>query len=171
MIDPRSPLALLSLLLVSWSGFAAAPAKPRPPVEASIEDFAWLAGSWRGTGLGGACEEMWSAPMAGTMMGCFRLVRGEEVAFYEMLMLGQDEEGFALKVKHFTADFTAWEEKADCVRFALESVEDGRADFKGLKLRREGNVLEIEVRLNQNGEVRWHPLRFELVVPEVAEGR
>ena len=39
----------------------------------SIDDFAWLAGHWRGEGLGGVCEEVWSQPLAGTMMGSCRL--------------------------------------------------------------------------------------------------
>ena len=32
--------------------------------KATIPDAAWLAGSWRGTGLGGFSEETWSRPKA-----------------------------------------------------------------------------------------------------------
>ena len=36
--------------------------------KATIVDAAWLAGSWRGTGLGGFSEETWSSPEAGIMV-------------------------------------------------------------------------------------------------------
>ena len=34
---------------------------------AKITDLAWLAGTWRGAGLGGMNEEHWSAPAGGTI--------------------------------------------------------------------------------------------------------
>ena len=47
----------------------------------SVAELSWLAGHWRGEGLGGQCEEIWSAPQAGTMMGTFRLMKDGEVQF------------------------------------------------------------------------------------------
>jgi len=114
--------------------------------EATAEDFAWLEGSWEGTGLGGTCEEIWSRPRAGALLGMFRLIRDGEPVFAELMQIARDDEGWALRVKHFTAGFTAWEEKDDSVRFGLESLEGGAARFRGLEMSRSGDRLVIDVR-------------------------
>jgi hypothetical protein len=131
------------------------------PEAVSVEDFAWLTGTWEGTGLGGECEEVWSAPRAGAMLGLFRLFRDGEPVFYELLLLAEDEQGLSLKVKHFSPAFSAWEEKADAVRFGFESLEGHQARFRGLTLEREGDELRIEVSFRDpDGSTRVEP--FEL---------
>jgi len=124
----------------------------RPASNVDVEDLAWLAGYWRGEGLGGVCEEIWSEPLAGSMIGLFRLVRDGEPVFSEHMTLGADADGFALKVKHFTPDFVAWEDKEEAIRFRLEELRPGEAVFGGLRIRRtdEGN-LEITIRLKRKG--------------------
>ena len=116
----------------------------------TIDDFAWLGGAWRGEGFGGVCEEIWSQPLAGTMMGSFRLVPNDEVSFYELMVLGEDDVGWSLKVKHFTKDFVAWETKEKSIRFALESIEPNEALFSGLTLKRDGEALVVKVRMKQS---------------------
>ena len=138
---------------------------PAEPSETRIEDFDWLAGAWRGEGFGGVCEEVWSEPLAGTMMASFRLVMDngeqEEVSFYELVVLGKDDDGWALKVKHFTKDFVAWETKKKCVRFALESVQPNEAIFSGLKFVRDGDKLNIKLRMRQSdGTTNWQSIRM-----------
>ena len=152
--------AVLGLAL-SGGTEAGAEAKEEVVAESSasgvkIEDFGWLAGYWRGEGLGGVCEEIWSEPLAGSMIGLFRLVRDGEPVFTEHMRLGPDADGFALKVKHFTPAFVAWEDKEEAVRFALEEVRPGEAVFKGLRIRRteEGN-LEVTLRLKKKGGETW----------------
>ena len=139
------------------SSTSSAPAQASP----SIEDFAWLAGHWRGEGLGGLCEEIWSRPLAGTMMGSFRLVVDDEVVFYEIMVLGPDEEGMALKVKHFSKEFVAWEDKDGAVRFGLESVKPNEASFSGLTMKRDGNKLDLRISMRSaDGSTRWEPIAF-----------
>jgi hypothetical protein len=120
----------------------------------TVEDLSWLAGHWRGEGLGGSCEEIWSEPLAGTMVGTFRLVEDGETRFYEMLVLAREETGLVMKVKHFAPDLVGWEEKEDFLRFELERVEPNRAHFEGLSMEREGDRLEIRVIRYKGGEVR-----------------
>ena len=127
-----------------------------PAREVAIDDFSWLIGFWRGTGLGGECEEIWSPPFGGTMMGSFRLVKNGKVSFYEIMVLGKDDRGWALKVKHFTEAFVSWEDKEDCVRFALESVDKNEATFGGLRFQRRGDDLTISLRMrSRDGTVAW----------------
>ncbi len=133
----------------------------------SIDDFAWLAGHWRGEGLGGVCEEVWSQPLAGTMMGSFRLVVNGEIQFYELMVLGEDAEGMALKVKHFDKDFIAWEDKEDAIRFRFESVEPNDAKFSGLTMNRDGDKLDLRIRLSSAGGMSsWRPISFKRSSPD-----
>jgi hypothetical protein len=97
------------------------------------------------------------------MLGHFRLLRDGEPQFYELLILTEDAEGLALKVKHFSPEFSAWEEKDDAIRFAFESLEGQRARFSGLTLERDGERLRIEVKFrNEDGTTRWEPFDFTL---------
>lgn len=169
MIHPGL-VSLLSVCITSalFTGVQDPPTTAPSP-EVSIDDFTWLAGYWRGEGLGGVCEEIWSQPLAGTMMGSFRLVVDDQVSFYEIMVLGPDAEGMALKVKHFSKDFVSWEDKEGSVRFALESAEPDAATFSALTMNREGDRLDLRIRIRySDGTTRWEPItlrRFPLARP------
>lgn len=107
-------------------------------VPAAVADLAWLAGHWQGPGLGGLIEEVWSPPLGGGMMGSFRLVREDSVAFYEIFTLTAPDGRPEIRLKHFDPDLTGWEERAEVVRFPLLRVEPGAAWFDGLTFRRAG---------------------------------
>ena len=139
-----------------------APAElPSPP--ATLQDMTWFAGAWTGAGLGGICEEAWSQPAGGAMMGMFRLVKEGKVVFYEFLTLVELEGSLLLKLKHFNPDLTGWEEKADFVKFRLLKMEPGAVYFQGLTFKRVGaNKLEIflAIRDRKDGTVREE--KFEM---------
>jgi hypothetical protein len=99
---------------------------------ATLEDVDWLVGDWVGTAFGQTFEEVWNPPSAGSMVGLFKLTGNEGVQFYELMLLTVDAGTLSLKVKHFNADFTAWEEKADFIDFRLVKVEPDAIHFSGL---------------------------------------
>lgn len=105
---------------------------------ATITDAAWLAGDWLGTGFGQQIEEVWTPPSAGTMVGLFKLMGEDGVSFYEIMLLDEREGSLSLKVKHFSADFIAWEEKEDFVDFRLVKIEPDALHFGGLSFYRRG---------------------------------
>ena len=112
------------------------------------------------------CEEVWSQPLAGTMMGSFRLVIDDEIEFYELMVLGPDTEGMALKVKHFSKDFVAWEDKEGSVRFRFESVTPNDARFSGLTMNRDGDKLDLSIRMSSaGGATRWEPIALRRSSP------
>jgi hypothetical protein len=123
---------------------------------ASLKDMAWFVGSWTGSGLGGVTDEIWSPPAAGAMMGMFRLVRDGKLVFYEFLTLVEQDGSLLLKLKHFNADLTGWEEKANFVTFRLLEMSPEAAYFNGLTFRRQGaDGLEIFLALRDSaGTVR-----------------
>jgi len=168
------PISLLlgaAALLAIESRASADEPSPAPVEldEVDIDDFAWLAGHWKGTGLGGTCEEVWSRPLGGTMMGSFRLVQKEKVVFYELVVLGPDAEGFSMKVKHFSEDFTAWESKEESVRFPLVSIGEREARFNGLTIKRDRDALEIRVHMESGDKSYWETFDFDRYDPESVE--
>ena len=140
-----------------------APAAGAAGPSATLADMSWLAGQWTGTGLGGVSEEMWSAPAGGAMMGMYRLLRDGVVVFYEFLALVEEEGSLVLKLKHFDADLTGWEEKDRFVSFRLVRMTPAEAYFGGLTFRRAGDDrLEIFLALRDaDGTVREEAFRME----------
>ncbi len=101
--------------------------------KADLKQFKFLEGAWAGSGLGAKCDEMWSAPAGNCMLGTFRMVQGDQLAFTEFCMLQKDKDGrVVLKLKHFNPNFDGWEKKDKFVSFPLIKVEKNAAYFGGL---------------------------------------
>lgn len=161
---------LLTLLLACATGWSAEPrtentfglepGDARP--EATLDDAGWLVGSWAGTGFGQQFEQVWNPPSAGSMIGLFKLYGDDGVTFYELLELREIDGTLRLKVKHFSADFTAWEEKEDFVDFRLVKLEDGALHFGGLSFyRRSDNSLDGYIVMRKDEALTEHHLRYE----------
>ena len=137
-----------------------------PLGEGTLQDVAWLAGSWRGTAFGDRFEEVWNPPSAGSMVGMWKLYDEENgVNFYELLLLREEGPGLVLLVKHFSADFVAWEEKADFVKFRLVKVEEQAVHFSGLSFNRrdDDHIDGYIVMKHQDGSRTEHHLVYERV--------
>lgn len=68
--------------------------------EASIEQVRWLAGSWQGQIWGGQCEEIWSKPLAGSMMASCKFIQDQQVQFYELMTIAEHQGSLILRLKH-----------------------------------------------------------------------
>lgn len=99
--------------------------------KASIEDFAWIAGHWKGEAFGGIVEELWSPPLGDSMMGSFKLVNDTKTTFYELEVIREVDETVILQIKHFHGDVKGWEEKDETVDFRLVQFEKNKAYFDG----------------------------------------
>lgn len=110
----------------------------RPAPEATVDELAWLAGSWIGEGLGGTVREVYSPPMGGIMTGHFIYQRGDEPGFFEILSIAEVDGSLVYRLKHFNPDLTGWEEKGEVVEFPLVDREDDAFFFNGLTIRKEG---------------------------------
>ena len=128
---------------------------------ATIADASWLPGRWIGEGLGGTIEETWAPAAGGQMVGHFQLVKDGKPIFYELMLLDVQPKGLRLRVKHFNADFTAWEDKGGWHSFEPVAAEPDRLKFEGLTLERAGNELTIVVTLKQkDGRIEHMPLKL-----------
>jgi hypothetical protein len=125
---------------------------PRPAVR--IDAAAWLAGQYAGTGLGGEVDYQWLPPRAGAMVGTFRLVdKDGRTAFSEILQLAEIDGTLTLRVKHFTAEFVAWEEKDRFVEFRLVAAAADELRFDGLTLRRTPEGLRIHLAMRREQQL------------------
>ncbi len=82
--------------------------KPENIPAATIKDMAWLAGHFRSKVFGGISEEVWTPPFGKTMMGMFKLVKGDKIVFYELFTISEESNSLILKLKHFNPDLTGW---------------------------------------------------------------
>lgn len=121
------------------------------PLTYSLNDMAWLSGSWKGEGLGGEVEEIWSSPKNGQMIGLFRYDSSGEMGFSEHCVITQTPNGIMFKVRHFSGDFIAWEDKEKFVEFPLIKITDQTAYYEGCTFIRDGDVLKIYVFIESDG--------------------
>lgn len=167
----RLPACLVFIALIAGeSGLAAEPhtehtfrlvdGDTRPTASLSAAD--WLVGSWKGTAFGQNFEQVWSPPSAGSMVGTFKLMDGENVSFYEILLLTVENDTLSLKVKHFNSDFSAWEDKADFIHFRLVKFDDDALHFSGLSFyRREDNNIDGYIVMRDGDKTREEKLVYE----------
>lgn len=142
-----------------------APGAASPP--ARLAAVKWLAGHWVGEGLGGLVEELWSPPRAGAMVGAFRLVRGDAIAFYELMTLVEEDRSLVLRLKHFSADLTGWEEQEETVDFPLVAVDGEWFRFDGLSIHRTGvDSMTVYVAISSEGsDLREAKFNYRREVP------
>ena len=168
-------LASLALLAIfAFPAAAAQAAETRRAVPgaaqpaARIADLAWLEGSWRGDGITGPAEEVYSAPSGGQIVGHFRQLNADgTVWFYEIMAIAPMGDSLVYRLKHFNADLSGWEEKAEVRAFRLVAVEKDAWYFDGLTIRRDGPDGMIgAVRVdNKDGTSREVVLRYSRARP------
>ena len=158
-------LALTLILVLAQTSNTIRLPEGAPPAAATVDDMSWLAGRWTGTGLGGDTEETWTAPMAGEMLGTFRLVRSGKPVFYEFLRLTVTDRGLVMQLKHFNPDLKGWEEKEKFVEFRYVKTEGKTVFFEGLTFRRDSDSeLTIFLALkNKEGQYREETFRMTRV--------
>lgn len=153
-------------LMVVLAVVAAVPLWAADSGTATVDDLAWLASRWHGEAFGGTFEETWNPPSGGTMVGLFKLLRDGRPEIYELMRIADVDGRVVLEVKHFSADFTAWEAKDEAVRFPLVEARDGYAAFDGLVFERQddGSIrASLAVKDGTTGAVRTETLLYRPV--------
>ncbi|MBC3766767.1 DUF6265 family protein [Neptunicella marina] len=100
--------------------------------KASLNVVKWLAGHWRGEAFGGITEEIWAPPLGGSMMGAFKLVMDNQVKFYEIETIAEQNNSLVFRLKHFSGDLKGWEKQDETVNFPLVKVTTNKVYFDGL---------------------------------------
>ena len=134
--------------------------KDQDPGKGNVSDLHWLEGFWTGTGFGGECEEVWMPAVDGNMIGTFRFWSEGKLVFSEFMNIVQEGETFSLKLKHFNADLSPWEEKDKWTTFRLVEVGEDAVYFHGLTMKREGNEINLWLALTEDGVRTIEELKY-----------
>jgi uncharacterized damage-inducible protein DinB len=145
-----------------------------PAPQATLEDFSWLAGRWRGTLGERNTEVIYSQPEAGVMMGMFRLTEGERTVVLEFFSLRTAAEGLEMRLRHFSPSLELGE-KDDAIILRLASYDGTEAVFenpvhtrpKQTVIHRTGPdnyVVRSEI-IGDSGEARWIEVAWQRVEP------
>lgn len=103
---------------------------------ATLADFAWMEGSWRGPGpRGGTAEIHFMGPSAGILPAAFRLEQEGRVVVLELLTLVEEDDGLHMYVRHFSPELRPMEEE-HAIDLRLEEHRGDRFMFSNV---REGN--------------------------------
>ena len=108
----------------------------------SINDLAWIAGTWATDLPDQVLEERWSPPMANAMTGSFRWAREGEVWLYEFLLIEQTEAGIFYYLRHFGPASVGWEERDAPLAYQLATLEPQRAVFNSVVAEGDSFVFE-----------------------------
>ncbi len=108
--------AILLLAMIAATPLAIS-SSAQEPKKATLADFAWMAGTWKGhphvqdTPQKKArwAEEEVTAPVNGVMMGMFRLLEGEKTLVLEFFIIRETAEGIDFRFRHFGTEMEAWE--------------------------------------------------------------
>src|SRR5215469_6327817 len=119
------PLGRLATAGHSPADQASSPLSPEP---ATLGDFAWLEGWWRGDWGPRVAEQVWMPSKAGLMLGTFRLVEDDKTLLIELFSLLQKPDSIEFRFRHFTPDLAPWE-KSDATILTLESSDGKRFVF------------------------------------------
>jgi uncharacterized protein DUF6265 len=135
------------------------------PSVAKLDSAAWLVGRWQSpAGEQVTCEEHWSAPAGGAMVGMFRLLSNQRPGLYELLILEEEADGVWMRLRHFSPQMVAREQEpiklkltsATAEKLVFENPADNRP--KRVVYALAGDELTATVETERNGQ----PATFSL---------
>ncbi len=103
-----------------------------------LAPLAWMSTTWRGEFLGGPCEEMWSLPRDGAMMGVFRITTGRGSRLYELMLIERRGEETWLSFRHFKPGVEPID--AESIEPKLVAANDTEAVFENAARERPARV-------------------------------
>jgi len=118
--------------------------------DTAISDFSFLTGYWSGEGMGGQSEEVWMPPSGGRMFGIFKQSNDDGLIFTEFMEIAEVDGQFLLRLKHFSPDFSGWEEKTEHLTFRFTGKSENSANFGSLRYKMsDTDTLIIELDMQQ----------------------
>jgi predicted enzyme related to lactoylglutathione lyase len=101
---------------------------PRDPY--TLDDVAFMAGTWHTEWHGSDLEEHFSRPAGGTMMGMFRWMTDGATRLTEHMVIEQRDDGVHLFLRHFNAGAEPWEQEQEgAMHMVLTHAADDRCVF------------------------------------------
>ena len=129
--------------------------------QGSLQDLSWIAGYWKGTGLGGVCDEIWLPQADNSMIGIFRYFVEDKLIFSEYMHIVEEDGEISLKLKHFNRDLSPWEEKENWTIFPFIKSEGQTAYFEGLTFQRNGDEMVLYLSLTTDGKSKIEEFKYK----------
>jgi hypothetical protein len=114
---------LFPLLFFSFHTFA-------QDLKASVNDLAFMSGTWVLKHEWGDMEEFWGPPMGNSMISSYRCVKDGKVVFYEFVVIEQGENVPVMKLRHFNPGSIGWEDKNSPLEYSLVELGKDKAVFE-----------------------------------------
>lgn len=133
VILPRVLLVALLSVATLPSAYAQATIGEAPAATATVSQLAFITGPWTGTMGDRTIEQHWSAPLGDSMVAMYRNVQDGQARLYELLVIEQEGEGVALRIKHFApgTGLVGRQAKDEAINHRLVRVEGQMAVFEG----------------------------------------
>ena len=127
--------------------------------ELQFDQLSWLAGCWKGTGLGGEVEECWLRSPDNKFTGLFQLTKGGKQQFSEIVMISEFGGKLGMRVKHFDASFKQWESDQETgPTFPFVGMGENFVQFAGLRYELIDGVCHVTLDMKRGDEV--HQMNF-----------
>ncbi len=78
-----------------------------------------------------------------------RLIKDGKPVFYELLTVVEEYGSLMLRLKHFNADLTGWEEKGKTIGFPLVALKKGAMHFDGMSFHPKSDSLIVYLAISQ----------------------
>jgi hypothetical protein len=115
---------------------AQAPAQPAAqPAGRPIAALAFLQGAWRGEVDANPCEETWSEPLGGHILGMFRWMDPDHnPGMLEILTISEEGDSVMLRLRHFDARLKGWDSEAEApMTLKLAETAPNKAIFRAVE--------------------------------------
>jgi hypothetical protein len=160
----------LALAAVAAVALCSAARADPPTTRPRVANLAWMSGTWRHHETKDrVTEEIWSEPIAGTMIGMFRETAPAGKSTFEFLVIEDDEKGATKRFKHFRSGFIDMEKEPLTLevgevtknKVVFQATVDGK--LKSIVYERDGDKLHVKVNTTRQGKPFVIPITMERV--------
>lgn len=131
-----------------------------------LDDYSkldWLSGKWTIQEGAESTQEYWSESRGLVKMGMFQMHGDIAMIFSEIIQIANDEESTLMRIKHFSHDLKAWEDREEMNTFRLIQLENQKATFEGLTYERINDQLFVYLAdLQKDGSYKEIQFEFSL---------
>jgi hypothetical protein len=121
-------VAIMGILALAVAAVAGAKEEAPAKKATGLEEFSWLAGTWRDTRDGSVWEEHWLPPRGDSMAAVTRCVKKGRTTLFELSAIERGEKETTLTLRHFGKRLKPSEEAS--LVFRLVSHENRTATFE-----------------------------------------
>ena len=99
-------IPLVTILILSISGYAGHHEKGETTKQPSVDDLAWMTGTWFGpAGGGNTLEENWTTPKAGALMSMVRMTGENGTSMIEVIVIEEENDSLVLRLQVWDPGF------------------------------------------------------------------